>query len=139
MAVAVARQALEDAGLTPDMLNEKTVGVCMGTTVGASLNNDPFYISYRKGETPGMDPIRRFLFSNPARAVLAREFKLTGPVQTVVNACASGADAVGIGAEWINAGRCDMVIAGGTDELCKVTYTWICITDDNGPGPLQTL
>ena len=136
MAVAVARQALEDAGLTPDMLNEKTVGVCMGTTVGASLNNDPFYISYRKGETPGMDPIRRFLFSNPARAV-AREFKLTGPVQTVVNACASGADAVGIGAEWINAGRCDMVIAGGTDELCKVTYNGFASLMITDPAPCK--
>ena len=121
MAVVVAGQALADAGLTPDMLKEKTVGVCMGTTVGASLNDDPFYISYRKGENPEMDPIRRFLFSNPARAV-AREFSLKGPVQTVVNACASGADAVGIGAQWIKAGICDMVIAGGTDELCKVTY-----------------
>lgn len=139
MAVAVAREALEDAGLTPDMLKGKTVGVCMGTTVGASLNNDPFYISYKKGEAPEMDPIRRFLFSNPARAV-AREFKVNGPVQTVVNACASGADAVGIGAEWIKTGRCDIVIAGGTDELCKVTYngfTSLMITDPDPCKPFD--
>ena len=68
-----------------------------------------------------MDIIERFLRSNPA-AVIARQLKLNGPVQTVVNACSSGTDAVGIGASWLRAGACDIVIAGGADELARVTY-----------------
>ncbi|HEY5672135.1 MAG TPA: beta-ketoacyl synthase N-terminal-like domain-containing protein, partial [Malonomonas sp.] len=39
-----------------------------------------------------------------------------------VNACSSGTDAIGLGAAWIRSGRCDIVLAGGADELCRVTY-----------------
>lgn len=136
MAVAASREALKDAGLTPEMLKGKTVGVCMGTTVGAALNNDHFYTRYKAGKSPGMDPIRRFLSSNPARAV-SREFHLDGPVQTIVNACVSGADAIGIGAGWIKAGLCDIVIAGGTDELCRVTYNGFISLMITAPGPCR--
>lgn len=114
-------QALEDAGIDPEDLQNKRVGVCMGSTVGCALNNDSFYIDYKQGKKPGMGAIKRFLNSNPA-ACVAKQLNLKGPVQTVVNACASGTDAIGIGASWIKAGLCDLVIAGGTDELCKVTY-----------------
>lgn len=139
MAIVAAREALADAGLDRESLKGKTVGVCMGTTVGAVLNNDPFYIQYRQGKRPSMEPIIRFLSSNPAQAV-ASALDLSGPVQTVVNACASGADAVGVGAGWIRSGLCDLVIAGGTDELCKVTYNGfisLMITDSEPCRPFD--
>lgn len=121
MAVAAAWQALENAGILPLDLAGKKVGVCMGTTVGCALNNDQFYQDFREEKQPGMAPIKRYLRSNPAAAV-AKRFGLNGPVQTIVNACASGTDAIGVGASWIRSGFCDLVIAGGTDELCKTTY-----------------
>jgi 3-oxoacyl-[acyl-carrier-protein] synthase-1/3-oxoacyl-[acyl-carrier-protein] synthase II len=55
--------------------------------------------------------------------VIAREFSTDGPLQTVVNACSAGGDAIGVGAAWIRLGLCDMVIAGGADELYQVTYS----------------
>jgi 3-oxoacyl-(acyl-carrier-protein) synthase len=137
--LAAVYQALDDARIAPDDLKNRRVGVCMGTTVGCALNNDQFYIDYKKGKKPGMDAINRFLNSNPA-ACVARQLKLTGPVQTVVNACASGTDAIGIGASWIKAGLCDLVIAGGTDELCKVTYNGfisLMITDSDPCKPFD--
>lgn len=137
--LAAVYQALEDARIAPDDLKNRRVGVCMGTTVGCALNNDQFYIDYKKGKKPGMGAINRFLNSNPA-ACVARQLKLTGPVQTVVNACASGTDAIGIGASWIKAGLCDLVIAGGTDELCKVTYNGfisLMITDSDPCKPFD--
>src|SRR6185295_12397806 len=44
----------------------------------------------------------------------------TGPRMTVVNACSSGADAIGVAAGWVEAGICDVAIAGGADELYLV-------------------
>jgi len=139
LALVTVYQALEDAGINPGDLKGKRVGVCMGTTVGCTLNNDQFYIDYKNGKNPGMEPVKRFLNSNPAAAV-AREFDLTGPAQSIVNACASGTDAIGIGASWIEAGICDLVIAGGTDELCKVTYNGfisLMITDKDPCKPFD--
>ena len=121
MAVSAAIEALADAGLSNEELAQLRVGVCIGTTVGSAMNNEEFYAEFRKGTDPDMAPIDRYLRSNPAAAV-AKHYQLDGPCQTVVNACSSGTDAIGIGAAWIRSGYCDVVLAGGADELCRVTY-----------------
>ncbi len=139
LAVRAAGEALEDAGIAAGDLAGLRVGVCMGTTVGSAMNNESFYRAFKEGEHPPMDPIERFLRSNPAEAV-SRHLGLAGPCQTVVNACASGTDAVGIGASWIRDGVCDMVIAGGADELCRVTYNGfssLMITDTEPCRPFD--
>ena len=121
LAISAAMEAIEDAGLNAAELQQLRVGVCLGTTVGSAMNNEEFYRDFRKGDDPDMAPIDRYLRSNPA-AALARHYTLDGPCQTVVNACSSGTDAIGIGAAWIRSGLCDIVLAGGADELCRVTY-----------------
>jgi 3-oxoacyl-[acyl-carrier-protein] synthase-1/3-oxoacyl-[acyl-carrier-protein] synthase II len=132
LALVAAKEAIANAGWNREALKNKRVGVCIGTTVGSSMNNEEFYRSYRSGKNPNMKAITRFLNSNPAQ-VIAAEFGLTGPCQTVVNACSSGTDAIGLAASWIRSGICDVVLAGGADELCRVTYNGfisLMITDD---------
>lgn len=132
MAVAAACEAIDKARWDRKQMQNRRVGVCIGTTVGCAMNDEHFYKEYRAGLKPDMMPIKRFLASNPA-AVIAREFNLTGPCQTIINACSSGTDAIGLGAAWIRSGICDAVIAGGSDELCRFTYNGfisMMITDD---------
>jgi 3-oxoacyl-[acyl-carrier-protein] synthase-1/3-oxoacyl-[acyl-carrier-protein] synthase II len=139
LALITATAAIENAGWDREALKNKQVGVCIGTTVGSAMNNEEFYRSYRSGGNPNMEAITRFLNSNPAQ-VIAAEFGLTGPCQTVVNACSSGADAIGLGASWIRSGMCDVVLAGGADELCRVTYNGfisLMITDDSPCKPFD--
>lgn len=121
LALLAAQEALADAGLTPEILSGSRVGVCVGTTVGSSLNNETFYKKFRQGKNPDLSEVVRFLKSNPAEAI-ARKYNLSGPVQTVVNACSSGTDAIGIGRSWLKMGLCDLVIAGGSDELSRISY-----------------
>ena len=116
-----AREALADAGLDNELLGNLRVGVCVGTTVGCAVSNETFCREYRSVTAPGMAPLERILRSNPA-AVIAREFGFDGPCQTIVNACSSGTDAVGLAASWIRAGICDVALAGGADELGRITY-----------------
>jgi len=120
-ALTAAEEALANAGLNRKILPDKRVGICIGTTVGSAMNNEEFYRDYRSGGRPHMDAITRFLNSNPAK-VIAEQYGVAGPCQTIVNACSSGTDAIGLGASWIRSGLCDVVIAGGADELCRVTY-----------------
>ena len=139
LALAAALEALVDAGWDEESLRGKRVGVCIGTTVGCALNCDDFYRIYKDGDDPELDVIKRFLRSNPA-AVIARQLKLDGPTQTVVNACSSGTDAIGIGAGWLRSGACDIVIAGGADELSRVTYAGfssLMITDTEPCKPFD--
>lgn len=139
LALAATLEALTDAGYDEGALQGKRVGVCVGTTVGCALNCDDFYRDYKDGKRPGMAIIERYLRSNPA-AVIARQLKLNGPVQTVVNACSSGTDAIGLGASWLRSGACDLVISGGADELSRVTYAGfssLMITDTSPCKPFD--
>ena len=110
-------QAFKQAGLTGSI--GKRTGVCAGTTVASQLNDIGFYSRYRNGTTESYDAVHRYLAGNPAEA-LKREYGLEGPAMTVVNACSSGTDAVGTAMAWLRSGRCDAVIAGGSDELNRV-------------------
>lgn len=139
LAMHAVNQALDDAGLHSLPAGTR-VGVCLGTTVGCQLNSLPFYAAFRRGETPPLDRVHDFLNSNLAQATskairdrcspLADSQKAspgvdqrssgTGLRLTVVNACSSGTDAIGVAASWIRAGLCDLAIAGGADEMYVV-------------------
>jgi 3-oxoacyl-(acyl-carrier-protein) synthase len=117
LAMAATRQALADAGL--EMRTDARVGVCLGTTIACQLNSVEFYDSYRRNSQPDLAPVRNYLQTNLGAAV-AKLLNANGPRMTVVNACSSGTDAIGIAATWIRAGLCDVAIAGGADELHRV-------------------
>jgi len=58
------------------------------------------------------------LYDSPAHA-LAAWLGARGPVLTVSSACASGAIALGLGADLLREGAADLVVAGGYDILCR--------------------
>lgn len=118
LAMHAVGEALKDAGIGAHIADLR-VGVCLGTTVAGQLNSIPFYDGYRRTKQPGLEPLYGFLNANLAEAV-ADMLQLTGPRMTVVNACSSGTDAIGIACSWIRAGLCDVAIAGGADELSRV-------------------
>lgn len=117
LALAAVREALDDAGLSD--LRGKRVGVALGTTVASQLNDLEFYKAWRENHSAPMDAVDRFLSGNLAEWI-ARELQADGPAVTVVNACSSGADAIGAALGWLCAGLCDIAIAGGADELNRV-------------------
>ena len=95
------------------------VGVCIGTTVASQLNNIEFYKKFKETGDSDIDPVDDYLHGNLAE-VIARKYKLKGPRIVVVNACSSGADAIGIALSWLKNNLCDIAIAGGADELNKI-------------------
>ncbi len=119
--LAALAEALAQAGLAAADLRGRRIGVCVGTTVGCTLNDESFYSGFRKNQQPGLTAVDRFLANNPAQYV-STALDLCGPVSTINNACTSGVDAIGQAREWIRDGFCDMAIAGGTDELSRIPY-----------------
>ncbi len=111
-------EALSSARLPSDLTGLR-VGVCLGTTVASQLNDMEFYAAYRKTGMAPLEPVETFLKGNLAEAV-ARRVGAEGPCVTIVNACSSSADAIGVGLGWIRNGMCDLVIAGGGDELSRI-------------------
>ncbi len=115
------KEALEQAGLSTSYINSKKIGVCIGTTVGCTLNNEKFYREYKNGDKPDIQTVKKYLNNNPAKFI-SKRYNLTGPVTTLSNACSSGTDAIGLAKLWVENGLCDIAIAGGTDELSRIPY-----------------
>ncbi|MFP4380046.1 MAG: beta-ketoacyl-[acyl-carrier-protein] synthase family protein [Candidatus Sumerlaeia bacterium] len=139
MALTATMEALANSGIDPATLRGKRVGIAVGTTVGCTLNNEDFYRAWRDGAFPEISPVRRFLSNNPA-LFLGRILGLRGPVATVANACSSGADAIGLARSWLRSGMCDVALAGGADELSRVTYLGfasLMITSDEPCRPFD--
>lgn len=124
-------EALHSAGIRDTA--GKRIGVCIGTTVASQLNDLGFYRSFRETGMPPLEPVDRFLKGNPAEYLLYR-LKARGPALTVVNACSSGTDAVGVALSWLKAGLCDMAIAGGADELNHIPYAGFASLGILNPG-----
>ena len=118
LALHAVSEALSEAGLGAGLTGRR-VGVCFGTTVASQLNDMDFYTAYRQTGTASLVPVERFLKGNLAEAV-ARAIGAQGPRITVVNACSSSADAVGVALAWLRCGLCDCVVAGGADELNRI-------------------
>jgi 3-oxoacyl-(acyl-carrier-protein) synthase len=119
LALIAVDQALTEAGL--DDLSGYRVGVCMGTTVASQLNDLQFYTSYRQQNSASMVAVDRYLKGNLSEFI-ARRIKARGPALTIVNACSSGTDAIGVALSWLKSDLCDIVIAGGADELNHIPY-----------------
>ncbi|PKL52630.1 MAG: beta-ketoacyl-[acyl-carrier-protein] synthase family protein [Nitrospira bacterium HGW-Nitrospira-1] len=95
------------------------VGVSIGTTVASQLNDLEFYRSYRQSGNAPMEVVDRYIKGNIAEFI-ARKISARGPALTVVNACSSGTDAIGMAFSWLKTGLCDIAVAGGADELSLI-------------------
>ncbi len=118
LCLAALDEAIGEAKLND--LSKLRVGICLGTTVASQLNDMDFYRIYREKGSAPLDSVDRFLKGNIA-ACVAKSLKIqTRLCCTVVNACSSGTDAIGVGLSWLRNNYCDLVIAGGSDELNRV-------------------
>lgn len=114
--------ALRSAGLSKKDLAGLRVGVVAGTTVDASFNCFNFYKEYRKNPSVSSAPLVHYL-NTPLSGALQKYLGVSGPQLTITTACASGTDAMGIGALWVEQGLCDIVIACGTDEINMIPFS----------------
>jgi len=121
LAIIAAREAWCMAALQGE--DAAGVGVVMGTTTGGMATGEELYRKTLRGD--GRQRLAGWL-ATPASALvneLASVFACTGPRLTVSTACSSGANALGLAADWIRAGRADVVLCGGTDALCQMTFS----------------
>lgn len=110
-----ANEALAAAAVDLGGADRARVGVAVGTTLGGMRVFEEWLDAAPPGGVPGVGSIPYFA---PALG-LAEAVGAAGPVATPQLACASGTMAVAVAASWIRTGRCDVVLAGGTDLLCR--------------------
>ena len=125
-AIAAARLALDDAGVTPESAaaEARRVAVAVGTTSG-----EPHIIEALDDELMADHPERAgsgFVRQYPSHmlaAHVAAEFRLRGVAVTVPVACAAGNGALAFASDAIASGAADLALAGGADVFSRITFT----------------
>jgi 3-oxoacyl-[acyl-carrier-protein] synthase II len=130
--IVATHRALADAGLldagrsafeAPRSAPAARCGAIVGTSRGAAALLESSHIDFL---TRGAKMVGRRVspLTTPGNlsGAVSKHFGLRGPACTVSAACASGAQAIGLGLDLIRAGRADLVVAGGT-EACLTPFT----------------
>jgi len=124
LAIAAARQALDDAGLDSESLEPERAGVAMGTTSGEPREVERFDDRYLAGELDQVGP--EFIGLYPCHMIaahVARELGFAGVNTMIPTACAAGNYAIAHAVDVLRAGRADVMLAGGADSFSRITYT----------------
>jgi 3-oxoacyl-[acyl-carrier-protein] synthase II len=120
-AVAVAAQALADAGLevTPELAPR--VGVAFGSGIGGVETLVDNILSHDKDPKKVSPFLIPMMIIDMAAGEIAMKYGAKGPNMGHVSACASSANAIGEAAEIIRRGQADVMLAGGAEAgLIKV-------------------
>lgn len=121
LALIAARMALQDCCLPVEEIrgNGDRAGVVIGTgNAGFELLVDMSYEYLLEGKKPLPTVFVNGLPNLPGHHISV-EMGATGPLVTIVTACASGTQAIGAGIDMIRSGKADLVFAGGADSMIR--------------------
>ena len=97
------------------------VAVLIGTsTSGITEGEDAIESLHRDGRIPARFHYRQQEIGSTAEFA-ARYLGLSGLRYTISTACSSSANAIGSAQRLLRSGRCDAVVVGGADSLCRLT------------------
>ena len=115
VALVAAREAWADAG-SPEV-DPLRMGTVIGSGIGGFITLLNAYDTLKERGPSRISPHTvPMLMPNGPAAVVGLEFHAAAGVHTPVSACASGAEAIAVGARMIEDGRADVVLAGGTES-----------------------
>lgn len=124
LAIEAAREAWAQARASGDAPGRGRAIVSSGTSTGGLLEGETYFIEREKkgARRTAASKVLQQPTSGSSDAV-ARDLGLSGGVFSNATACASGGAAIGQAADLLRSGHADVAIAGGTDALCRLTYS----------------
>ena len=127
LGMAAAREALQDSGEQDGL----RLGLISSTSTGGMDLTENFYPSFHENPRSGRLRYAASHDAGDSTERIAAHLGITGFRTTISTACSSAANAIMLGTRMIRAGLLDVVVAGGTDALCRFTL--------NGFGSLMIL
>ncbi len=115
-AVAAAREAIEDAGLSMEKEDPWRVGCSVGSGIGSLQAMEREYDKLKSRGPSRVNPLLvPLMISNMAAGNVSLQFGLKGKSINVVTACATGTNSIGEAFRSIQYGEADVMVAGGTE------------------------
>jgi 3-oxoacyl-[acyl-carrier-protein] synthase II len=127
-AVAAAKEAWRDAGFEgPSTMPDRTAVILGNGIGGREIDHEAHKTLFEKGAQRISPMAIPKLIINEAAGNISMALNAKGPVLTIVTACASGTDAIGVALDAIRSGRADVVITGGTEAaITQVAIGGFC-------------
>src|SRR5665213_3732680 len=111
-------QALEQAGISSEYIQQHEIGILYGNDSSAKSTIEAVDIMRQKKDTMLVGSGAVFQTMNSTVTMnLATIFKLRGVNFTISAACASGSHAIGLGYHFIKTGLQECIITGGCQEI----------------------
>ena len=137
LSLEASAQAVKDSGL--DLEGDELLRARSGALIGVGIGGLPLIEHYADlCRTKGFSRLSPFfipaVISNMASGHITIKYGLRGPNFSVTSACASGAHSIGEAGQYIQDGRCDMMIAGG----CESAITPLAISGFSSMKALST-
>lgn len=138
LAAFAVEQAIEASRLVLDREDRSRLATSIGTSTGGMFETEAFYET-RLFERPAGQLRPRLLSSTVGSPtdLVAASVGAFGPRLAPSTACSSSAISLAMGLSWIRSGAADVAIAGGTDALCRMTYTGFHALQALAPGPCR--
>jgi 3-oxoacyl-[acyl-carrier-protein] synthase II len=124
LTIAASSLAIEDGGFKPGSIGREDTALMIGTTMGEipSLEvMDRYWVTNGEDDVYSSGVIKYPVNNLSDNA--ARFFGLSGLSMVLPTACAAGNYCIGYAFDMIRTGRCDLVLAGGSDPLSKLAFT----------------
>lgn len=138
MAVAAAKEAIEDASLDMEKEDPYMVGTAIGSGIGSLQAMEREYDKLANRGPSKVNPLFiPLMISNMAAGNVAITYGLKGKSINVVTACATGTNSIGEAFRAIQYGDADVMLAGGTEaSITPIGIAGFCAltalsSDDN--------
>ena len=118
LAVAASLQAVEEAELQINSMNQDNIGVIVGSGIGGLTTLfEQIGVLLEKGPGRVSPFLAPMMISDMAAAQVSIALGVKGPNLCTTSACSSGSDAIGAAYELIKHGDTQAVIAGGSEAI----------------------
>lgn len=137
LAVIAAGEAIEQASRRSALPRERAI-VASGTSTGGLLEGESYFFErlVHGRRRAHASHVLQQPTSGPSDAV-ARAFALGGGVVSNATACASAGGAIGMAADYLRSHHADVAVAGGSDALCRLTYSGFNVLQAVDPEPCR--
>jgi 3-oxoacyl-[acyl-carrier-protein] synthase II len=117
------REAWKSARLDRDPVSKERAGVILGAGSGGILSVEKYFRCYYQGfKRPSPSLLVSYSLATTTD-LIAMECGLKGPRTTTATVCSSSSASLGVAFEMIQMGLADVMVSGGSDSLCEVSFS----------------
>ncbi len=117
------REAWRSARLDRDEVNQERAGIILGAGSGGILSVEKYFRDFYRGTGKPLPSLLISYSLATTTDLIAIEGGLKGPRSTTATVCSSSSVAIGAAYDMIQAGMADIMVSGGSDSLCEVSFS----------------